>query len=215
MGHEVQREAIDLFSNLMGGERKAALHIITPYDYYTSAWTVCKPEASVLALATRAAAASAGQLLRYISKEGWTDGKEKEEMTFAHVLRSQPPQFDTCFTVNSNLCWDTKGGDGAFKSLERRLRGCPAMRLPAHRNLTVSRGMGLTGVHKRLLVGFDPVKKLVNEIEKMFDWVAVIFWNDCRRNEIGIVWRPQVYITENTELLTITVITDWVVERVR
>ncbi len=196
MGHECRRAAIDSFSKLVGGERKAVLHIITPYDYYTSAWTTCKPEASVLALAAKAAAASAGQLLRYISNEGvLTDGKKNDEMmTFAHIFQSQPPQFNTSFSVNSNLCWDIKGRGGAFKSLQRRLRGCPAMRLPAHRNLTVSRGMGLTGVHKRLLVGFDPVKKLVNEIEKMFDWVTVIFWNDCRRNEIGIVWRPKVYI---------------------
>ncbi len=195
MGHEGRREAIDSFSSLVRGEQKAALHIITPYDCHTSAWTVCKPEASVLSLATRAAATSAGQLLRYISSERWRDGrKEQDEMSFAQILRSQPPQFEACFTINSNLCWDAKGGGGAVKALQRRLRGCPAMRLPAHRNLTVSsRGVGSTGGgHKRLLVGFDPMKKLVNDIEKKFDWVAVIFWNNCRRNEIGIVWRPQV-----------------------
>ncbi len=198
MGHEGRREAIGAFDSLVGGERKAALHIITPYDCNnTSAWTMYKPEASVLALATRAAAASAGELLRYVSSEGWTDGKGKEGMAaaFEQIFRSQPPRFDICFTVNTNLCWDTKGGGGAFKALERRLRGCPAMRLPAHRNLTLSSGAaaGSSGGHKRLLVGFDPVKKLVIEIEKTFDWVAVIFWNDCRRNEMGIVWRPEVW----------------------
>ncbi len=74
MGHEGRREAIDSFSSLVRGEQKAALHIITPYDCHTSAWTVCKPEASVLSLATRAAATSAGQLLRYISSERWRAG---------------------------------------------------------------------------------------------------------------------------------------------
>uniref|UniRef100_A0A7S4JAR4 U3 small nucleolar RNA-associated protein 22 n=1 Tax=Odontella aurita TaxID=265563 RepID=A0A7S4JAR4_9STRA len=74
------------------------------------------------------------------------------------------------------------------RGMERRYLGPKPLRKHLYKNVG--------GPRDSVLIGFQPVESLVEELRRRFGRFAVFFYNDLAPDVIAVLWRPDVYVPQ-------------------